>query len=210
MNKKQNKLIEALKINGFPYEIPDCSRDDLPQLFLDLGFKKGAEIGVYKAEYSQKIAEKGLEFYAIDPWLIYEYFENPRGQKRMDFLYEHSKRVLSPYPNATIIRKTSMEAVKDFKDKSLDFVYIDANHEFKYIAEDLAEWSKKVRSGGIVSGHDYFYLKSGSGKEHWHVAYVLNAYLKAFGIKNFFVLGSKNAKEGEKRDKWRSWMFIKP
>ncbi len=204
-------LVEAIKKHsGFPFEIPDTSRDDLPDFFADLGFKIGAEIGVYKAEFTEKLAKTGLKIYGIDPWIIYKYFDNPRGQKRMDFLYEHSLRVLKPYPNATLIRKTSMEAVKDFPDNSLDFVYIDANHEFKYIAEDLYEWTKKIKRGGIVSGHDYFYLKSGTGKEHWHVAYVLDAYLKAFGIKNFYVLGSKNPKEGERRDKWRSWMFLKP
>ena len=102
-----------------------------------------------------------------------------------------------------------MEAAEDFKDESLDFVYIDANHEFRYIAEDLAEWTKKVRKGGIVAGHDYFFVKTGTGAQIWHVAYVLKAYIAAFGIKNWYILGSKHEKPGEKRDKWRSWMFVK-
>lgn len=102
-----------------------------------------------------------------------------------------------------------MEALEDFADESLDFVYIDANHEFRYIAEDLFEWTKKVRKGGIVSGHDYFYNKTGTGEDHWHVAYVLKAYIGAYGIENWYLLGRKETLEGEKRDKWRSWMFIK-
>ena len=48
-----------------------------------------------------------------------------------------------------------MDAVKDFADRSLDFVYIDANHEPQFVEEDIREWSKKVKVGGIVSGHDY-------------------------------------------------------
>lgn len=204
------KLIDALKKTGNPFEIPDCSRDDLPGFFVEMGFKKGAEVGVYKGEFSEKIAKTGLEFYAIDPWRIYKDYNNPRGQERLDFQYEHTKRVLSPYPNAKIIRKASMEAVEDFKDASLDFVYIDANHEFRYIAEDLAEWTRKVRPGGIVSGHDYFYTKTGTKDVHWHVAHVLNAYVKAYNIENWYLLGSKHSKEGEKRDKWRSWMFLRP
>lgn len=203
-------LLEAIKESGGPYEIPDCSRDDLPEFFVKMGFKKGAEIGVYKGEFSEKLAKAGLELLAIDPWKIYEGFENPRGQQRLDFQFEHTQRVLLPYPNAKIIRKTSMEAVKDFADGSLDFVYIDANHEFRYIAEDLAEWSKKVKKGGIVAGHDYFFTKTGTGVDHWHVAYVLKAYVGAFGIKNWYILGRKETIKGEKRDKWRSWMFIKP
>ncbi len=204
------KLIDALAQKGRPFEIPDCSRDDLPQLFLDLGFKTGAEIGVYKGEFSNKLCETGLNLFAVDPWKIYEGFENPRGQARLDFQYEHTKNLLSKYPNCTIVRKTSMEAIKDFADNSLDFVYIDANHEFKYIAEDLYDWTKKVRSGGIVSGHDYFYTRSGTKVDHWHVAYVLNAYIAAYNIPNWYLLGSKAVVPGEKRDKWRSWMFVKP
>ena len=101
-----------------------------------------------------------------------------------------------------------MEAVEDFADESLDFVYIDGNHDFRYIAEDLAEWTKKVRIGGIISGHDYFFtLPKKSAR--WDVGFVLDAYIKAYQIKNWFLLGRKHAAEREKRDKWRSWMFIK-
>lgn len=203
------KLIDAIKEKGRPFEIPDCSRDDLPEFFVEMGFKVGAEIGVYKGEFSEKIARSGLTLYAIDPWQIYKGFENQRGQARLDFQYEHTKRVLTPYPNAKIIRKTSMDAVEDFEDGSLDFVYIDANHEFRYIAEDLAEWTKKVRKGGIVAGHDYFFVKTGTGAQIWHVAHVLKAYIGAFGITNWYLLGRKDTSPGEKRDKWRSWMFIK-
>jgi hypothetical protein len=49
-----------------------------------------------------------------------------------------------------------MDAVKDFKDESLDFAFIDGNHSFEYVINDIAEWSKKVRVGGIISGHDYW------------------------------------------------------
>lgn len=204
-------LIDAIKNHkASPFEIPDCSRDDLPELFLEMGFKVGAEIGVYKAEFSEKIAKSGLKLFCIDPWKNYEGFKNPRGQERQDFLYGHSQRVLTSYNNATIIRKTSMEALEDFADNSLDFVYIDGNHDFKYIAEDLSEWTKKVKSGGIVSGHDYFFTKTGTNEIHWHVAYVLNAYIKAYDIPNWYILGSEKPETGERRDKWRSWMFVKP
>lgn len=203
------KLTEAIKLKGGPFEIPDCSREDLPEFFVKMGYKVGAEIGIYKGEFSRHFCKAGLKLFAIDPWKLYKGFENPRGQERLDFLFEHTQRVLAPYPNCTIVRKTSMEALEDFADESLDFVYIDGNHEFRYIAEDLYEWVKKVKKGGVVSGHDYFFTKTGSSKDHWHVAYVLKAYIAAYGISNWYLLGSKETKEGEKRDKWRSWMFVK-
>jgi hypothetical protein len=204
------ELITAIKHKGSPFQIPDCSRDDLPEFFVQMGYKTGAEIGVYKGVFSKKLCQAGLKLFAIDPWIVYKEYPHSRGQERLDFLYEHTKRALAPFPNCTITRKASMEAIEDFEDNSLDFVYIDANHKFKYIAQDLVEWTKKVRKGGIVSGHDYFYTKSGSTREHWHVAYVLNAYVNSYAIPNWYLLGSKKVIPGKKRDKWRSWMFIKP
>ena len=191
-------LQDGLKLIGKPAEIPDCSRDDLPQFFVDMGFRVGAEIGVEKGEFAQKFCQAGLTLYAIDPWQTHENF------------YEHARQLLSPYKNCTIIKKTSVEAVENFADASLDFVYIDANHEFRYIAEDLYEWTKKVRSGGIISGHDYFFTKHRKGPQVWHVGYVLKAYIEAYDIPSWYVIGRKEKLPNEKRDKWRSWMFIKP
>lgn len=202
------KLIEGIKHKGRPFEIPDCSREDLPQFFVEMGYKVGAEIGVYKGEYTKQFLDAGIKMYAIDPWFDYPEYHNSRGQKRLNSQYEYAKRILAPYTNCTIIRKTSMEAVRDFPDESLDFVYIDANHLLKYVIEDICEWSKKVRNGGVISGHDYIFEK----REHSnvvHVPYALKAYTDAYDIKNWYVLGRKKMFKGEKRNRWRSWMWIK-
>lgn len=202
------KIIDGLKLKGRPAEIPDCSRDDLPQFFVEMGYKVGAEIGVDKGEFSEKIARSGLKLYSIDPWFSYEDYEHTRGQKKLDSLYERTKHVLAPYPNCSIVRETSMDAAKDFEDRSLDFVYIDGNHQFKYVAEDICEWSKKVKVGGVICGHDYIYTNPRTQAGICHVIYVLNAYTKAYKIENWYLLGRKRAPEGETRDKFRSWMFI--
>jgi hypothetical protein len=60
---------------------------------------------------------------------------------------------------ANIIKKWSLDAVKDFKRESLDFVYIDANHNYDSIMQDIIQWTRKVKPGGIVSGHDYHYKR---------------------------------------------------
>ena len=54
-----------------------------------------------------------------------------------------------------------MDALGDFKDRSLDFVYIDGLHDFDNVMMDLIGWNRKVRSGGIISGHDYIPLHAG-------------------------------------------------
>jgi hypothetical protein len=102
-----------------------------------------------------------------------------------------------------------MEAAEMFRDESLDFVYIDGNHQFKYVAEDLATWSSKLKKGGILAGHDYIYTNPRTQAGICHVIYVVDAFTKAYKIGNWYLLGEKHAKEGEKRDKFRSFMWMK-
>jgi SAM-dependent methyltransferase len=198
------RIAEGIKYQGRPFEIPDCSRDELPQFFVEMGYKVGAEIGVSKGRFSVKFASQGLTLYAIDPWKVYNDYNDARGQTFYNSLYQQAQKSLAPYTTCKIIKKPSMEAVLDFADNSLDFVYIDGNHEFKYVAEDVSEWSKKVREGGVISGHDYAYIRL-----HCHVIPVVNAYTQAYNITNWYLLGRKTTLAGEKRDNLRSWMWIK-
>ena len=206
------KLINVIQqLNENPIEIPDCPRGDLAEFFKEKGFSVGAEIGVYKGEFIEKFCKVGLKMYAIDPWHSYDGAgRTQKRQERQNFLYEHTQRVLAPYKDCTIIRKTSMDAIKDFKDESLDFIYIDGNHSFRYIAEDIAEWSKKVRKGGVVSGHDYFCTRPESTNLICQVGPVIDAYVKAFNIQNLYTFGRLSPdKVRSKDDRYLSWMFIR-
>lgn len=51
---------------------------------------------------------------------------------------------------------TSVNTAGLFEERSLDFVYIDANHGYKQVTADLLAWAPKVRAGGLLAGHDYF------------------------------------------------------
>ena len=44
-----------------------------------------------------------------------------------------------------------------FEDNFFDFVYIDANHEFPFIFEDINNWYPKVKGGGLLGGHDFYH-----------------------------------------------------
>lgn len=183
------------------------SRDNLPEYFKSLGFKVGAEIGVFKGEFTEKFCKAGLKMYAIDPWISYEGAGRTQEIKaRQDFLYGHAGRVLAPY-DCALIRKTSVEALKDFEDESLDFVYIDGDHSFKHVATDIEEWTKKVKKGGVVSGHDYLCYPP-SFPLVCQVKYVVDAYVKTFNIKNLTIFG-KIVNPKKKDDKYNSWMFRK-
>jgi hypothetical protein len=53
-----------------------------------------------------------------------------------------------------IVRMSSEEAFKFFEGKSFDFVYIDANHDYEFVKQDL-KWWERLHHGGILGGHDY-------------------------------------------------------
>lgn len=185
--------------------IPGARRDDLVRLFAELDFKIGAEIGVLRGEFSEIVCQNNpqVKLFAVDSWKPYkEYTDLLREINYLD-LYNKAVKRLSKY-NCEIIRKTSMEAVGDFKDESLDFVYIDANHALKYVVEDIAEWTKKVRKGGIVSGHDFNEDKKALRISH--VVPALNAYIASYDIDYVFILGKRWTKD---RDIIRSWFFVK-
>lgn len=162
-----------------PIPLP-ISRNHLPTLFMELGYRTGAEIGVARGAYSEKLCQAGLRIYAIDAWT------NPRNQKVMDGHYEEARQRLAPHDHQ-IIRCYSMDAVKMFKNDSLDFVYVDANHRFAPFTNDIAGWSKKVRPGGIVSGHDFRRFRNRHGAYTCHVRLVVSAWTAAYHIHPWFV-----------------------
>ena len=197
-----------LKPNHPPTEIGNMGRDNLPELFNELGFVEGVEMGVERGVYAEILCKgiPDLHLYCVDSWLAYSGYREHVSQSKMDRFFEQTKERLAPY-NVTYVRKLSVDAAKDFEDNSLDFVYIDGNHQFPYIADDLFIWSQKVRPGGIVSGHDYV----GSTRFHnqCHVMHVLNAFTQSYKIRPWFIVGTKEKYEGEIRDKSRSWFYVK-
>lgn len=198
-----------------PIVIPNFGRNQLPELFTELGFKQGAEVGVMKGEYSQVILERapGIHLFCVDPWRAYDGYDMG-DQAKMDTLFARAQKRLRPYAWKTYIREFSVEAAKKFADGSLDFVYIDAAHDFVNVVNDLNAWTPKVRKGGIIAGHDYVKRGMGPniyGKQNmsFHVKQAVDAWTLAYLIDPWFVLGRKWPEEGEIRDKIRSYMWVK-
>ena len=203
------KIIDGIKLKGRGIEIPNCGRNDLPEFFKEMGYKVGAEIGVAKGEFSEVICKGGFKLFSVDPYLAHKDYFRPSIQERLDAELEETKKRLAPY-DSVILRQTSMDAVQDFEDESLDFVYIDGHHGFKYVTEDIFEWSKKIKKGGAICGHDYILTATPPNSPYvCHVKQVIDAYTEAFGIKDWYLLGQKHAPEGDTRDRCRSWLWIK-
>ena len=123
------------------------NRIELAKHFAALEFTSGAEIGVCHGRYSEILCRTNpkLKLLAVDDWRRNITHES----------YAVAKLRLANL-NVTIDRRSSMDAVGDVADESLDFVFIDADHKYTSVCDDIREWAKKVRIGGIVSGHDYY------------------------------------------------------
>ncbi len=191
-----------------PIVIPDFGRNQLAEILSELGFRVGVEVGVAAGEYLEILVKSNpqMQFYGVDPWAPQKGYRDYTRQKTFDNLQTEAYKRLRPYPNCEFLRKTSMEAVQMFQDNTLDFVYIDADHSFKAVTEDIHEWLEKVRPGGILAGHDFATSK---GNARMHVKHVVPNYMNAWGYRPWFILGNEATDEGLIRDRPRSWMYIK-
>jgi hypothetical protein len=129
----------------------------------------GAEIGVHHGDFSQVILDVAapVQLHLIDPWrhessAIYQDAwyggQAERGQVEMDERYAGvlDRFAASIAAQRVIIhRGQSDEVIAALPDDSLDWVYIDGNHLYEFVAKDLALSLRKVRRGGLISGDDY-------------------------------------------------------
>ena len=127
------------------------SRLDFPELIDHYGCQVGAEVGVDYGDNSYlllKYSEIG-RLYSIDQWRGKWSFRKSEAEAKLQRFDYRSK----------IIQEPSRLASERFEDQSLDFVYIDADHRYPAIKQDIEVWFPKVKIGGIFSGHDYVVAK---------------------------------------------------
>lgn len=137
------------------------TRKQFPALLNRRGLAEtGVEVGVKVGIFSETILEAwaGRRLISVDPWL-----EGPPDdpdqstQAEHDRFYEETVERLRKFGDRSEIwRMTSVEAASQIEPKSLDFVYIDARHDYLSVKEDLEHWFEKVRPGGVFAGHDYY------------------------------------------------------
>ena len=126
----------------------------------------GAEVGVFKGDFSKRILElvpKIQLLHGVDPYKDFsqEVYRCRRSktwnQQQWEDLYKDMCARLEPHIRSgrfKIYRTTSKKALA-YIEQPLDFVFIDGNHSYEYVKQDIKLWEPKVVSGGIVSGHDY-------------------------------------------------------
>lgn len=119
------------------------------------------EVGAFKGKSAVFLAVevinsgKNIKFDCIDNWKGNA--EHNQIQEVKDrTLYDTFLKNIDPVKNIiNVISLDSMEAVKLYADESLDFVFVDASHEYEDVKNDISHWIKKVKKGGVLAGHDF-------------------------------------------------------
>ena len=139
------------------------SRDDLPLMLNIRNLRgRGVEIGVCKATFSEIVLNDwgGAKYHCVDPWREFpkeEYVDMAnRPQDEQDKIMAFAKARLARFGDKVeFVRKTSLEAAGEFENESLDFVYIDGQHHYEAVRDDINAWLPKLKPGGLLCGHDY-------------------------------------------------------
>ena len=107
---------------------------------LDCDKKVIMEIGIYKGTSTRAFSEKFDEVYSVD---IRQDVFDYASQFNLD--------------NVTFIMRDENDGKldKNFKDGYLDVLYIDGNHHYEPVLEDLKQFAPLVKKGGYITGHDY-------------------------------------------------------
>ena len=122
------------------------------------------EVGCLKGRSSSFVAVeiinsgKNIKFDCVDSWLV----DNTEPMKidsvdtRRSTPYEQFIKNMKPVENYyTPVHMSSVEAAALYTDKSLDLVFLDADHTYQSVRNDILAWLPKVKLGGILAGDDY-------------------------------------------------------
>lgn len=131
-----------------------------------------AEIGVDLGDFSEKILalNRPRELHLIDPWTIEsgEYRQRVTGTsepsvespRKLDTVARHGvvrDRFASDIAGGVVVlhRANSEVAGAEFSDQFFDWVYIDGNHSYEFVRQDLELYYRKLKPGGFMVCDDY-------------------------------------------------------
>lgn len=116
----------------------------------------GAEVGIWKGKMSVGLLSRhDLKLYMVDHWQpIPEYGDVFTAEKQIRNKGEainvtefaSGRRVILDVPSADAVRQIA---------EPLDFVYIDADHSYQGVKQDIENWLPHIKEGGLIGGHDY-------------------------------------------------------
>ena len=129
----------------------------------------GVELGSFKGQFANIILNNwGGKLLMVDVWreLPHQEYDDASNHREHIDAYSQAMDNIKGFEDRAYMLRMKGEHACDFiSDGSLDFIYIDANHTYQSVKDDIRIWYPKVKSGGIVMGHDYLPDYFYDGKE---------------------------------------------
>jgi len=115
------------------------------------------EAGSYVGDATKIFAKFFKRVICIDPYQNgYDDSDSASYKYDMSIIYsQFGKEILNKFKNVVHHKMTSEQAAPWFSNGWLDFVYIDGNHQYQYVINDIEMWMQKIKKGGWLGGHDY-------------------------------------------------------
>jgi predicted O-methyltransferase YrrM len=142
--------------------------------FVEVGVWKGMSACFMAVEIIN--SNKNIKFDLVDTWDFVETSTDNISKSQFDTLYDIFEKNITPIRHTVnIVKSISWDASKYYDDNSIDFIFIDASHDYDSVTKDLKSWFPKLKVNGTIAGHDYYYQD------------VFNAVNDFFGEKNIKV-----------------------
>ena len=132
---------------------------DSPSTFVEIGTAFGRSAAVMATLI--RASGKPIQFYTIDSFVTHDpgvvrHLRYCIDDLKMGRTFEELTRSqLAGFPEAQLIVGVSYEVAARFADDSVDFLFIDGDHELEGMRKDLAAWLPKMRPGATLGGHDW-------------------------------------------------------
>ena len=113
----------------------------------------GAWQGRSTAYMASRIKDSGkkIAFYVVDLWES----SSGYGLENVFSIFETNMFECGVRKYVLPLRESSLQAAASFADGTVDFCFIDGDHSYEAVKQDIMAWLPKVRPQGILAGHDY-------------------------------------------------------
>jgi predicted O-methyltransferase YrrM len=115
------------------------------------------EIGTDSGYFAEKILEanKKCTLICIDPYISYNnYFDSINNVTGDNLFNNTKKKLINKFGERVIFIREFSEKAINLIENDIDFLYIDGNHQYNYVYNDLKLYYPKVKNNGYIIGDD--------------------------------------------------------
>ena len=170
-------LFQVLAVSLAKYvqsDVPDLMHRNNIAYYLNFqNFTRGVELGVAGASFSKITLEgwsKCEKYILVDLWGHQENYNDAmnKDQANFDIVYNNAMLHVKAFKDKLeVMRMYTSEAAKKIPDNSVDYVYVDARHDYCGVMEDLENYWPKIRPNGIMAGDDFIFAAEGDRAQDW-------------------------------------------